>query len=245
MTRIAKTRTTALVAVLALAGMSLGAAAPAAAHSFIVASSPAEGSTISEVPEKFSVTANELLLDLNGDGSGFAIQVVDAAGLYYGDGCTVVSGSTLSMGATLGNAGDYRVYWQVISADGHVVSGEFPFVWAPGDGVVNTPGLGAPPVCGESAAEPTPTPSATAEPEETAEPEPSASATPVAEIDDENVASVNPILIGGGILGLLAIIIVIVVVARRRSMAGTDDATPPVSDAEPPVDDTGSPTQNT
>ena len=245
MTRIAKTRRAALVAALALAGLSLGAAAPAVAHSYIVASSPAEGSTISEVPEDFSVTANELLLDLNGDGSGFAIQVVDAAGRYYGDGCTVVSGSTLSMGATLGDAGDYRLYWQVISSDGHVVSGDFPFVWAPGDGAVNTPGLGAPPVCGESATEPTPTPSATPEPEETVAPEPSATATPIAELDDENVASVNPIMIGGGILGLLAVIIVIVAVARRRSMAGTDDATQPDADAEPAANGTGSTTENT
>ncbi|NYF11067.1 hypothetical protein HDC94_002223 [Leifsonia sp. AK011] len=233
------------MAALALAGLSLGAAAPAAAHSYIVASSPAEGSTISDVPENFSVTANELLLDLNGDGSGFAIQVVDAAGLYYGDGCTVVSGSTLSMGATLGNAGDYRVYWQVISADGHVVSGEFPFVWAPGDGAVNTPGLGAPPVCGESATEPTPTPSATPEPDEAVAPEPSATATPVAEIDGESVASVNPFYIAGGIIGLLAVIVVIVTVARRQSMAGTDNATPPSSDGEPPADDPGSTTENT
>lgn len=233
MTLIAKTRTAALLAAAALAGMSLVAAAPAVAHSFIVASSPAEGSTISEVPEKFSVTANELLLDLNGDGSGFAIQVVDAAGLYYGDGCTLVSGSTLSMGATLGNAGDYRVYWQVISADGHVVSGEFAFVWAPGAGVVNTPGLAAPPVCGESAVEPTPT--STPEPEQTTEPEPSASASasPVAETDGESAASVNPILIGGGVLGLLAVIVVIVVVARRRSLAGPSDAeTPPTPDSD-------------
>ncbi len=237
MTRFATRRATALVTVLALAGVSLAAAAPAAAHSFIVASSPAEGATISEVPEKFSVTANELLLDLNGDGSGFAIQVVDAAGLYYGDGCTVVSGSTLSMGATLGNAGDYRVYWQVISADGHVVSGEFPFVWAPGEAAVNTPGLGAPPVCGAAEVEPTPTPSATAEPEETSEPEPSTSATPVAEVDDEGAASVHPLVIGGGIVGLLALIVVIVVVARRGQAGAraADDAAPgSPADTTPP-----------
>jgi len=223
MTRIARSRTAAAFAAIALAGAALAAATPAAAHSFIVSSSPEEGSTISEVPEKFSVTANELLLDLTGDASGFAIQVVDASGLYYGDGCTAVSGSTLSMGATLGDPGDYRVYWQVISGDGHVVSGEFAFVWAPAAGVVATPGLGAPPVCGESAVT-EPTPTSTPEPEETSEPEPSASATPVAAVDDESAASVNPLLVGGGILGVLAIIVVIVVVARRRSLAGPTDA---------------------
>lgn len=230
MTQSATRRATALAAAVALVGLSLAAAAPASAHSFIVASSPAEGATISEVPQDFSITANELLLDLNGDGSGFAIQVVDAAGLYYGDGCNVVSGSTLSMGATLGNAGDYRVYWQVISADGHVVSGEFPFVWAPGEGAINTPGLGAPPVCGANEVEPTPTPtaSASAEPEETAQPEPSTSATPVAEIDDESAASVHPLIIGGGIVGLLALIVVIVVVARRNQAGppAADDTVP-------------------
>ena len=229
MTKIVNRRTAALVAVLALASVPLSVAAPASAHSFIVASSPTEGSTVTELPSDFSITANELLLDLNGDGSGFAIQVVDAASTYYGDGCTVVSGSTLSMGATLGKPGDYRMFWQVISADGHVVAGEIPFTWAPPEGTAATPGLAAPPECGVSAEEPTPT--ASAEPEESASPQPET------EPSEEPLAT-EPASDGGPlvwIIGIgigLVVVAVIVFVARGRR---TDDPeeTDPGAEAPP------------
>ncbi len=58
--------------------LALAVATPAQAHNYLVASTPAAGSTISEVPESFSVTTNEALLDLSGDGSGFAIEVTDS-----------------------------------------------------------------------------------------------------------------------------------------------------------------------
>ena len=226
MTRIVNRRTAGLVAVLALVGAPLAVAAPASAHSFIVASSPAEGSTVTELPPEFSITANELLLDLTGDANGFAIQVVDAASTYYGDGCTVVSGSTLSMGATLGAPGDYRMFWQVISADGHVVAGEIPFTWAPPEGTEATPGLATPPVCGVSAEEPTPTP--TAEPEETVSPEPESSEEPVnSEPASDGGALVWVIGIGVG----LAVVAVIVFVARGRR---TDDPEAEEAEDSPP-----------
>lgn len=219
MTRTANRRTAALVAVLALVAAPLAIAAPASAHSFIVASSPAEGSTVTELPPQFSITANELLLDLTGDANGFAIQVVDAATTYYGDGCAVVSGSTLSMGATLGQPGDYRMFWQVISADGHVVAGEIPFTWAPPEGTEATPGLAAPPVCGVSAEEPTPT--ATPEPEEPVSPEPVTTEEPVAA---EPASDGGPLVWIIGIGVGLAVVVVIVLVARGRR---TDDPEEP------------------
>jgi copper resistance protein C len=115
------------IAVLAV----LGTAAPASAHNYIVASTPADGEVLTTMPESFSVTTNEALLDLGGSGSGFGIEVRDAEGLYYGDGCVSVEGATMTADAALGEAGDYTFVYQFVSADGHTLSGSFEFEWAP------------------------------------------------------------------------------------------------------------------
>jgi hypothetical protein len=99
------------------------------------------------MPAEFSVTMNEPLRDLSGEHSGFALEVVDAQGLYYGDGCLSIAGPTLSMGASLGEAGDYRMLWQVVSEDGHAASGEVPFHWSPKQ-PTGAAGSVAPPKCG-------------------------------------------------------------------------------------------------
>lgn len=191
----------------------LGIAAPAQAHNYLVTSTPEADSTISELPSAFSITTNEPVLDLAGDGSGFALQVKDASGLYYGDGCLTIDGSTVTMGATLGEAGAYTVVWQVISEDGHPVSGEYGFTWAPADGVEATVGESAPPVCGVTGVE-TPTPTPTAEPTTTpsAEPTPEATTQPVA----ENAALGDAVWIGGAILAVLIAGVVTFFVVRRR-----------------------------
>jgi copper resistance protein C len=106
-------------------------ATPAQAHNYLVASTPAAGETLTALPESFSVTTNENLLDLGGNGSGFGIEVIDSAGTYYGDGCVAIDGPTVSTAAALGEAGTYRLVYQVVSADGHTVSDEFTFEWAP------------------------------------------------------------------------------------------------------------------
>jgi len=203
----------AALATVALACLAvLGVAAPVQAHNYLVSSTPAEGSTISELPATFSVTTNEALLDLAGDGSGFALQVTDAAGRYYGDGCLAVANSTLSTGATLGDAGDYTLAWQVVSEDGHPVSGEFTFTWAPAAGAVTVTGEAAPPVCGVTGVEPEVTASATAEPEPTT--------TAPTRIDTEPVRENAPLgdvlWIGGAIAAVLVAGLATFIVLGRR-----------------------------
>ena len=132
----------------------LGLAAPAQAHNYLIASTPAADETLTELPAEFSVTTNEPLLSLDGSVSGFALEVRGADGLYYGDGCVSVDGATLSEAAALGPAGDYTMLWQLISTDGHTVSGEVNFSWAPADGVVPSEGTTAPAACGNEAAAP-------------------------------------------------------------------------------------------
>ncbi len=201
-------------------GLIVAVASPASAHSALLASTPADGETVTTMPAQFSVTANEPLLDLTGDATGFAIQVVDASGRYYGDGCLSVSESTLAMGATLGEPGDYRLYWQVVSADGHPVSGELAFTWAPTDGSTVTAGLGAPPVCGETSETPTPTPTPTATPPETPTAEPTSTAAP--ETEESPAFWSSPIGIGAAVLSTLALILVIVLAVRALRRKPSD-----------------------
>ena len=140
MRRLAAAIALAVVAVLATAG-------PASAHNYLVSSTPEAGETLTALPEHFSVTTNEPLLDLGGDGSGFGIEIIDAAGLYYGDGCVTVEGPSVYTLAELGEAGTYRLVYQVVSADGHTVSDEFTFDWAPGAEFAASAGSATPGDC--------------------------------------------------------------------------------------------------
>ena len=105
----------------------LGLAGPASAHNFLVSSTPSAGKTLTALPDAFTITTNEGLLDLSGHGAGFAFDIEDSHGQFYGDGCVTVTGSSMSIDPTIGAAGKYRVLWQIVSADGHVVSNSYSF----------------------------------------------------------------------------------------------------------------------
>ena len=187
-------------AVALAAALVLAIATPASAHDYLVSSTPEENSTITEVPASFSVTTDEALLDLSKDGSGFAIEVTDADGLYYGDGCVSIVDSTVSVGSSLGDAGDYRMLWQLVSADGHTVAGEVAFTWAPSADAVTSPGSATAPNCGGKAV---------------AVPRESATAPVVR--GDANLGDV--LWIGGAIAAVLAAGAVTLFVATRRRKA--------------------------
>ena len=141
------------LALLAAGLLSLAAplAAPSAAiaHDYLIGSTPEEGSTVSDVPEVISVTSGEPLLDVSGEAGGFALQVRDSSGGYYGDGCLTINGSTLTTPASFGEAGDYTVGWRLVSPDGHTVDGEFAFRWEPAADFEPAPAAPNPPGCGE------------------------------------------------------------------------------------------------
>jgi hypothetical protein len=142
------TRIGAAFSAAAITALVLFAAVPASAHNYLVASNPTEGQTLTELPSEFSVSTNDTLLDLAGDGGGFAIQITDDAGAYFGDGCFTIRNDTLSTGASLGEAGDYLMRWQLVSADGHTVSGEINFEWQPDANQTISDPLSGPPACG-------------------------------------------------------------------------------------------------
>ena len=224
--RAAATAAAAAAAAVALATAAvLAIATPASAHNVVTGTTPADGATITELPELYSVTTSEPMLELGGD-AGFAMQVTDAAGRFYGNGCLAVDGGTMSLGATAGEAGEYTVTWQIVSEDGHPSSGAFAFTWEPASDATITPGLATPPVCGETVVPPPATPT------ETPQPAPSASHTASTGHGTES-GPVEPPLglvlsLGVGVLlAGVAVAVALLVSARRRKNAGAADGTPP------------------
>lgn len=204
-----------------------GMAAPASAHNFVVSSTPEDGETVTVLPEVWQLTTNEAMLDLGAQGAGFALLITDDAGRFYGDGCVTVSDATMSTTAAVGEAGEYSMVYQFISADGHTLSGELAFTWQPTEPIEPHIGLTEPPVCGETESAPAPA--------ETATPTPTADAstdTPVdAAPDASNDETAGILIMAGGILAAIVVIgIVITVVTRSRSRAGAEQPAATESD---------------
>ncbi|MCU1535593.1 MAG: hypothetical protein JWR53_2074 [Glaciihabitans sp.] len=181
----------------------LGLAAPAEAHNYLVSSTPKAGQTLTTLPKAFEITTSGPLLNLSG-GRGFALEIRDAAGRFYGDGCVKVSGSTISEAAAVGPAGKYTIIWQVVSTDGHTVSAELPFTWAPTDASSTpSPGAKTPPDCNGTAGGQAPA-------------EPGAAPAKPA---DANLSDV--LWIGGSILGTgIAVVVTLLVLGRRKRTTG-------------------------
>ncbi|MFP7760725.1 copper resistance protein CopC [Marisediminicola sp. LYQ134] len=204
-------------------------AAPASAHNYLVSSTPEADSVLTELPERFDITTNDLLLDL-GDGSdAFVLRVSDADGLFYGDGCVDVDGPTMSTPAALGPAGDYTVDWQIVSIDGHPVADSFEFEWDPSDPSVATEGSAEPPVCGAAA----PEPSASASPDDSDSPDGATdeaadqpgddTADPSAEPTEPTTAtdSLSTVLWVGGIALVIAALVTLGVKFARAKRTGS------------------------
>ncbi len=184
----------------------VGFAAPAAAHNVLAASTPEAGETLTELPPQFSVTTNDEMLALPGS-QGFALQIRDAAGTYYGDGCVDVVGATMSATAAAGAPGEYTMLWQAVSSDGHSIDGEIPFTWAPSADVDPDPGSATPPVCGQVAS---PTPGVSASPAPApGEPTPDPEAA-------SGVDLATMLWIGGALLAL-GIVAAVAIASGRRT----------------------------
>ncbi|WP_411699671.1 copper resistance protein CopC [Conyzicola sp.] len=181
-------------------GAVLGFAAPAEAHDAVVSSTPVEGEQLTALPSEFAVTMNTALVDLVGDGTGFGIQVKDASGRFYGDGCLSLVDATMSMPATLGEAGEYTMDWRITSSDSHPVGGTIAFSWAPPADATPSAGFAAAPVCGETEEAPEPEMTTQAE-----APQDEPSATPTAEAPADDTAG-TLLWLGGAALAVVAAI---------------------------------------
>jgi len=143
----------------ATAGLVLAVASPAAAHNYVVSSTPAEGEVLTELPAAWELVTNESLLYVGND-EVFGLLARDADGLYYGDGCVDVSGARMSATPAIGEPGEYTLVFSFISADGHPLTGEIPFEWAPTGEVAAAAGSAEVPRCGGAEEEPQPAPEA-------------------------------------------------------------------------------------
>jgi copper resistance protein C len=198
----------------ALSALALGLASvvavagPASAHNQIVSSTPAPDQTLTALPARFEIQTNEALLDIGGTGRGFAFEIQDAAGKYYETGCVSIVDDSMFTAARLGAAGAYTVIYQLVSSDGHTVSGRIPFTWAPSGSAAVTRGVTAPPGCHGAAGPAAPS-----------------SDNGGSEAGRDATVPLADILWIGGIIVVvaLAVVITLVVVTRRRP-GDTDDA---------------------
>jgi copper resistance protein C len=178
----------------------LGMASPAFAHNFLVSSTPSAGQTLTKLPARFIITTNEGLLDLSGHGAGFAFDVEDAHHRFYGDGCVSVSGPSMSIASVIGAAGKYTVIWQIVSADGHIVSNHYTFAWAPGGSFTPAVGSSHPQDCGGKSGG-------------TAPPDPNLGI----DTTKQPTANLGLVLgIGGGVVGLGIILTLVILLAGRK-----------------------------
>lgn len=225
MTLVRRVRRRGIVAVGAVLGAAALALAPAAAnaHDYLVDTSPASGATQSQPLTQVSLTFNDRVLDLAGDGKSAILQVT-SGGRYYETGCPTILDRAVSAPVTLGAAGAYIVDWQIVSADGHTVSGTYGFEYAPASGAAAASNGSATPTCGAPA-----TPGVVATPGAAA-PTPGETASTSAPVTTpSSTDSGLPLVIGIGVgIVVLALIgVVIVVVTARRKPPSTPSAPTP------------------
>lgn len=106
----------------------LAIATPASAHDQLVSSTPGDGEQLADAPTSVSMTFSGELLVLDESAAGAVVLVVDESGTDWVDGPVTVSGSTVTaaLRPDMPVAG-YQVRWQVVSEDGHPISGVVPF----------------------------------------------------------------------------------------------------------------------
>src|SRR3954454_16543404 len=142
--------TAGLAAAVALA---LAPVAAATAHDYVVGSDPSADSTVTTPPESVTVTFNDRVLDLSGNGSTNLLTVTGpgSATRHFETGCATVADTKLSAPVALGGAGRYTVTYQIVSADGHTVSSSYAFSYEPPAGTAAAEGSESP-TCGAGSA---------------------------------------------------------------------------------------------
>lgn len=108
---------------LATAGFLLFSSAPAQAHDALESSNPANGATVSTMPEKIELTFDHTPIAINS-----IVRVEDATGTDQADGPVSIVDNQVSQAVKPGAPqGKYKVVWRVVSSDGHPIEGTFTF----------------------------------------------------------------------------------------------------------------------
>lgn len=121
------------VAAAAVVGVALLlGAAPAVAHTGLLSSDPADGSTLSIAPDAVSLVFSEDI-----DAQFASVTIVGADGRSYQTGTVSTNGGEVRTAVSpLSAAGRYQVGYRVVSEDGHPVQGAVSFT-------LTTPGAGS------------------------------------------------------------------------------------------------------
>ena len=98
---------------------------PAFGHSSLVSSTPAKDAVLTEFPSEVSLTFNESLLEIGAENPN-KVEVVNSMGDLL-SGAAKVSGPKISVPVQITGNDEYRVSYRVVSADGHVIEGEYSF----------------------------------------------------------------------------------------------------------------------
>jgi methionine-rich copper-binding protein CopC len=123
-----------VLALFAVAVLTLLGATPAAAHNALVSSTPADKAYVSVGPTTVTLTFNDLVQNI-----APLITVTSADGSHWeGSPVSVVDSRASVPVNPLGPAGSYTVSYRIISADGHPVEGTTTFTLsAAGTGTPN------------------------------------------------------------------------------------------------------------
>ena len=194
-------------------------ALPAAAHTELESTVPADGASVTDPPTEVVLDFTAALLP----GSQPAVRVIDPAGDDLVAAPPTLEGGTVTVPLNLAVAeGVHTVDWAITAADGDDQTGSFTFTFAPPAAIATPPGAAPSPTM-------RPTPSVTADPTPAPTPTPTLTASP-AEADvegstpeDEEAATD---FVAGGLAAVGALVTLVAVFAvwsRRRSLLEDDD----------------------
>lgn len=168
----------------------------AAAHTELDSSSPGANATLSGLPPRVTLTFSDEMTQKYAK-----VALTGPDGKSAGTGDPQVQGKSVSLPVDVRSpAGRYTVGYRVVSADGHPVSGSYTFT------VRDVDGPSPSPRAAESADEPS---------------SPAARKTEAAETAEEPSNTNTSVLVGGGVLALVAVAAGGYTVWRKR--AGRDD----------------------
>ncbi|MEV6905462.1 copper resistance CopC family protein [Amycolatopsis sp. NPDC051071] len=110
---------------LAITGVAwLATATPALAHNVLISSDPAKGASVAAGPAKITLTFDQYVEAANVN----QIAVIGPGGGQWAEGQVQVRDSVVTVPLRpLGPAGEYKIGYRILSADGHSVTGEVPF----------------------------------------------------------------------------------------------------------------------
>ena len=121
-------RLLAIIALACLGVLGAGATTPVVAHTVLLSSTPAAGSTVPALPESVVLTFADPLVTVTGQHVD-VVTVIDPMAQVISAANSDVTGAVVStvLHPTMTMDGDYVVTFRVVALDGHVVNGSFRF----------------------------------------------------------------------------------------------------------------------